>query len=76
MTVQGNSITIPTGTASYSAIDTGTTLIGGPASAIANIFAQIPGSAPASGNYNGYYSYRESFQRVSRACTEVTDASN
>jgi len=57
MTVQGNSVTLPTGSASYSAIDTGTTLVGGPTSAIQAIFAQIPGSAPASGSYEGYYTY-------------------
>jgi len=57
MTVQGNSITLPTGSASYSAIDTGTTLIGGPSSAIQAIFAQIPNSARASGDFEGYYSY-------------------
>jgi cathepsin D len=42
------------------AIDTGTTLVGGPASDIARLFAQIPGSAPASGDYNGYWTYRAS----------------
>lgn len=57
MTVQGNSIPVPTGSASYSAIDTGTTLVGGPSSAIQAIFDQIPGSAPATGNYQGYYTY-------------------
>jgi hypothetical protein len=57
MTVQGNSVTIPTGTDSYSAIDTGTTLVGGPTSAIAAIYAQIPGSAAGTGNYAGYYTY-------------------
>jgi len=57
MTVQGNAITLPTGTDSYSAIDTGTTLVGGPTSSIQAIYAQIPGSAPATGNYEGYYTY-------------------
>lgn len=57
MTVQGNSVTLPTGTESYSAIDTGTTLIGGPSSAISAIFAQIPGSAPGTGNFEGYFTY-------------------
>lgn len=59
MTVQGNAITLPTGTDSYSAIDTGTTLVGGPTSSIQAIYAQIPGSAPATGNYEGYYTYRK-----------------
>lgn len=57
MTVQGNAVTLPTGSASYSAIDTGTTLVGGPTSAIEAIYAQIPGSAPGTGNYAGYYTY-------------------
>jgi cathepsin D len=60
MTVQGNSVSLPTGTASYSAIDTGTTLVGGPSSAIAAIFAQIPGSAPGTGDFEGYFTYRKS----------------
>ena len=53
MTVQGKSITIPTGSAAYAAIDTGTTLVGGPSSAIQNIFAQILGSAPGTGCWEG-----------------------
>ncbi|KAL4078971.1 aspartic peptidase domain-containing protein, partial [Scleroderma yunnanense] len=57
MTVQGNSITIPTGSSAYAAIDTGTTLVGGPSSAIQNIYAQIPGSAAGTGSWQGYYSY-------------------
>ncbi|KAG1732509.1 aspartic peptidase domain-containing protein [Suillus lakei] len=57
LTVQGNSVTIPTGTSSDSAIDTGTTLVGGPSSAIQNIFAQIPGSQPGTGSWQGYYTY-------------------
>ena len=63
MTVQGKSITIPTGSAAYAAIDTGTTLVGGPSSAIQNIFAQIPGSAPGTGSWEGYYTYRACFRR-------------
>jgi cathepsin D len=59
MTVQGNNVTLPTGTESYSAIDTGTTLIGGPSSAVSSIFAQIPGSAPGVGDFEGYFTYRE-----------------
>ncbi|KAI6044490.1 aspartic peptidase domain-containing protein [Pisolithus marmoratus] len=57
MTVQGTSITLPTGSSAYAAIDTGTTLIGGPSSAIQNIYAQIPGSQPGTGSWTGYYSY-------------------
>ncbi|TCD65054.1 hypothetical protein EIP91_003292 [Steccherinum ochraceum] len=41
----------------YAAIDTGTTLVGGPADTIADIFSTIPGSAPGTGDYDGYYTY-------------------
>jgi cathepsin D len=58
MKVNGQSVSLPnTAQASYSAIDTGTTLIGGPPEAIKAIFADIPGSAPGTGDYEGYYTY-------------------
>jgi cathepsin D len=57
LSVQGSSISIPSGSSSYSAIDTGTTLVGGPSSVIQNIFAQIPGSQPGTGNWQGYWTY-------------------
>ncbi|KAF7970959.1 hypothetical protein HWV62_22548 [Athelia sp. TMB] len=58
VSVQGAPVTIPTsGTDTYAAIDTGTTLVGGPADAIAAIYAAIPGSAPGTGQYEGYYTY-------------------
>ncbi|KAF8587887.1 acid protease [Ramaria rubella] len=57
LNVQGNAVTLPTGTASYAAIDTGTTLVGGPRSIIASMFAQIPGSAPGTGDYASYWTY-------------------
>lgn len=60
LTVQGSSITLGSGKDSYSAIDTGTTLIGGPQDAIAAIYANIPDSSLATGDFEGYYSYRES----------------
>ncbi|KAI6126192.1 hypothetical protein EDD16DRAFT_1516966, partial [Pisolithus croceorrhizus] len=50
-------VALPTGSSAYAAIDTGTTLVGGPSSAIQNIFAQIPGSQPGTGSWAGYYSY-------------------
>lgn len=59
LTVQGKTVTIPTGDSSYAAIDTGTTLVGGTSESIANIFAQIPNSSPATGNLDGYWTYRE-----------------
>jgi hypothetical protein len=57
MTVQGNSVSLPSGSDSYAAIDTGTTLVGGPATEIQAIYAQIPDSEPGTGNYDGYYFY-------------------
>ncbi|KAH7885800.1 aspartic peptidase domain-containing protein [Phlebopus sp. FC_14] len=57
LTVQGNSVTLPSGSGSYSAIDTGTTLVGGPSSVIRNMYAQIPGSQPGTGNLEGYWTY-------------------
>lgn len=62
MTVNNNSVTLPTGTDAYSAIDTGTTLVGGPTAAIQALYAQIPGSAPGTGNYEGYFTYRKLFR--------------
>ncbi|KAG2040667.1 aspartic peptidase domain-containing protein [Suillus americanus] len=55
MTVQGNSVSIASGTTA--AIDTGTTNIAGPASSIEAIYAQIPNSQPATGEWEGYYSF-------------------
>jgi len=57
LTVQGSSISLPSGSSSFAAIDTGTTLIGGPPSAIQAIFAQIPGSYPGVGDYESYWIY-------------------
>lgn len=53
----GKSIQIPSGSDGYAAIDTGTTLVGGPSQYIAEFYQQIPGSAPGTGNFEGYYSY-------------------
>ncbi|OJA16945.1 hypothetical protein AZE42_12288, partial [Rhizopogon vesiculosus] len=55
LTVQGNSITITSGATAV--IDTGTTNIGGPASSIEAIYANIPNSQPATGEWEGYYTY-------------------
>jgi hypothetical protein len=57
LSVNGNSITLPSGTASYSAIDTGTTLVGGPAGQVSAMYAQIPGAQPGTGDLEGYYTY-------------------
>ncbi|KAH0836319.1 aspartic peptidase domain-containing protein [Lanmaoa asiatica] len=55
LTVQGTAVSVGSGT--IAAIDTGTTNIAGPSSAIQAIYAQIPNSSPASGQFSGYYQY-------------------
>lgn len=59
ITSQGGSISVPSGSNALAAIDTGTTLIGGPSDAIAAIYANIPNSQAGTGNLEGYYIYRE-----------------
>lgn len=58
MTVQGNAVTIPQ--AGLAAIDTGTTLIGGPKTAVDSLFGQIDGAQPLSGNMEGFWAFRTS----------------
>jgi cathepsin D len=55
LTVQGNAISLSSGTTA--AIDTGTTNIAGPTDAIKAIYAQIPNSSPGTGQWVGYYQY-------------------
>ncbi|KIJ65104.1 hypothetical protein HYDPIDRAFT_27827 [Hydnomerulius pinastri MD-312] len=55
VTVQGASI--PLTSSSIAAIDTGTTNIAGPVDAVQAIYAQIPGSQPATGSWTGYYQF-------------------
>ena len=65
VTVNGNSVAIPTGNSAISAIDTGTTLIGGPSSGVKAVYAAIPGSQALSGQMQGFYAYRASSIPVS-----------
>ncbi|GAA6064457.1 hypothetical protein JCM10212_004441 [Sporobolomyces blumeae] len=44
-------------TQQYVAIDTGTTLIGGPRDVVSAIYDQVEGAQAATGRYSGYYSY-------------------
>jgi cathepsin D len=55
MTVQGSSISL--GSSNMVAVDTGTTLIGGPESIIESIYAAIPGAERMTGSYANYYQY-------------------
>lgn len=63
LTVQGNSISVGT-TSALAAIDTGTTLIGGPTAIVASIWAQVPGSMELTGQYQGLYAFRQCHLRI------------
>lgn len=60
VTVQGKSVQVATGSSALSAIDTGTTLIGGPSTDVAAIWAAVPGSQPLLGQMAGFYGFRRS----------------
>ncbi|KAJ7782498.1 acid protease [Mycena maculata] len=55
--VQGSAITVPTGDSALAAIDTGTTLIGGPSDAVAAIWAAVPGSTIVGDSMPGFYEF-------------------
>ncbi|OCB86397.1 acid protease [Sanghuangporus baumii] len=57
LSVGGTSISLSSGSSSYAAIDTGTTLVGGPASVISELYAAIPNAQAGTGDYEGYYIY-------------------
>lgn len=59
MTVQGNSVSIPTGSDALSAIDTGTTLIGGPSDSVTAIWNAVANSEQLSGEFEGFWAFRE-----------------
>lgn len=54
--LSANNDSISLGTSNKAAIDTGTTLIGGPDSVVSSFYSKIAGSAPMSGS-EGYYTY-------------------
>jgi len=56
ITVNKKNVALPS--SGIAAIDTGTTLIGGPAAAVSAVYAQIPNSQPLSGNLAGFYGFR------------------
>jgi cathepsin D len=56
VTVNGSPISVQTGTSALAAIDTGTTLIGGPSADVAKIWAAVPG-ANASTENQGFYQF-------------------
>jgi len=58
ITIQGNSITPPTGSSAEAMIDSGTTLIYGPASTVEEVYSNIPNAQMIeSGDWAGYYQY-------------------
>lgn len=79
VTVNGSPVTISTGDAALSAIDTGTTLIGGPSTDVAAIKAAVGGTdSPSS---QGFFNFREclmpngdSQSRIAPAAAAHTDA--
>ena len=64
MTVQGQSVSIPTGQSALSAIDTGTTLIGGPSDAVQAIWDAVPGHQALTGQMEGFFAFRECLPRL------------
>ncbi|KAH8107704.1 aspartyl protease [Cristinia sonorae] len=57
ITVNGKAVQIPTGNAALSAIDTGTTLVGGPSAGVQAIYDAIPGSEPLDGQQKGFFAF-------------------
>ena len=57
LTVNGKALTLSTTNAS-SAIDTGTTLIGGPHADVVSLYNSIPGSVDLGNQDPGFYAYR------------------
>lgn len=53
VTVNGTNVTTEGGASQYVAIDTGTTLIGGPRDVVGNLYAQVEGAQAATGRYTG-----------------------
>ena len=58
VTVNGQNVQIPTGDAALSAIDTGTTLIGGPTDGVRAIYEAIPDAQALSGQMEGFFAFR------------------
>jgi hypothetical protein len=50
--------TVNTGSGNTAAIDTGTTLIGAPTTAVNAIWGAVSGAVPLSGNMSGFYAFR------------------
>ncbi|EIN11517.1 acid protease [Punctularia strigosozonata HHB-11173 SS5] len=57
LTVLGQTVQISTGDSAIAAIDTGTTLIGGPSQDVTNFWSTVPGSQSLGGSNQGFWSY-------------------
>ncbi|TDL23853.1 acid protease [Rickenella mellea] len=57
LTVGNSAVALPTASSNLAAIDTGTTLVGGPSAIVSALYAQIPGAVAGTGNYQDYYIY-------------------
>jgi len=69
LTAQGKAVNVATGTNALCAIDTGTTLIGGPSKDVATFWNAIPG-ARAIQDQAGFYSFRKSLLILLEEATE------
>ena len=59
--VNGQGVSVPSGDLAVAAIDTGTSLIGGPTAAVDAIWSAVPGSEPLGG---GQFSFRTFFSSL------------
>ncbi|KZT72002.1 acid protease [Daedalea quercina L-15889] len=57
LTVNGDAVSVGTGSDAYAAIDTGTTLVGGPSDVISAIYSKISGAQAGTGSLEGYWTY-------------------
>ncbi|KAF9449184.1 acid protease [Macrolepiota fuliginosa MF-IS2] len=57
VTVQGKNIQVSGGPQSLAAIDTGTTLVGGPSADVSNIWAAVPGSQEIGAQMPGFWAF-------------------
>lgn len=57
VTVNGKSVSLPGGDSAVAAIDTGTTLIGGPTAAVNAIWGAVSGAVALTGNLTGFFAF-------------------
>jgi cathepsin D len=80
LSVGGKAVSVTPGDSALSAIDTGTTLIGGPLTDVTNFWNAVPNSVALQGENEGYFAYREfdhfveiCFAKYPLACTTKLD---